>query len=47
MNVPLRQAAQALLDVGMAYEGLSNITRDHQEAVNAFREKRRPEFTGD
>jgi enoyl-CoA hydratase len=47
MNVPLRQAAQYLLDVGMAYEGLSNITRDHQEAVTAFMEKRRPNFTGD
>lgn len=46
MNVPLRQAAQALLDVGMAYEGLSNITKDHQEAVTAFMEKRRPNFTG-
>jgi len=47
MNLPLRQAAQALLDVGMAYEGLSNITKDHQEAVNAFQEKRRPTFTGE
>jgi enoyl-CoA hydratase len=47
MNVPLRQAAQALLDVGMAYEGLSNITKDHQEAVTAFMEKRRPNFTGE
>jgi len=47
MNVPLRQLAQALLDVGMAYEGLSNITKDHQEAVTAFQEKRRPAFTGD
>jgi enoyl-CoA hydratase len=47
MNVPLRQAAQSLLDVGMAYEGLSNITRDHQEAVTAFIEKRKPEFTGE
>jgi enoyl-CoA hydratase len=47
MNVPLRQLAQALLDVGMAYEGLSNITKDHQEAVTAFMEKRRPSFTGE
>lgn len=47
MNLPLRQAAQALLDVGMAYEGLSNITKDHQEAVTAFIEKRRPNFTGE
>lgn len=47
MNVPLRQLAQSLLDVGMAYEGLSNITKDHQEAVTAFLEKRRPTFTGE
>ena len=47
MNAPLRQAAHALLDIGMGYEGLSNITRDHQEAVTAFREKRKPRFTGD
>ena len=46
MNAPLRQAAHALLDIGMAYEGLSNITADHQEAVTAFREKRKPKFTG-
>lgn len=47
MNAPLRQAAHALLDIGMGYEGLSNISRDHQEAVSAFMEKRRPDFTGD
>ena len=47
MNVQLRQAAQALLDVGMAYEGLANISQDHQEAVTAFIEKRKPVFTGD
>lgn len=47
INVPLRQAAQALLDVGMAYEGLSNISKDHQEAVTAFIEKRKPSFTGE
>lgn len=47
INAPLRQAAQSLMDIGMAYEGLSNITKDHQEAVTAFREKRRPTFTGE
>lgn len=47
INLALRQAAQAALDVGMAYEGLSNITKDHQEAVNAFIEKRKPSFTGE
>jgi enoyl-CoA hydratase len=47
MNVPLRQLAQSLLDVGMAYEGMSNISKDHQEAVTAFMEKRKPVFTGE
>lgn len=47
INLPLRQAAQAALDVGMAYEGLSNITKDHQEAVTAFLEKRPPSFSGE
>jgi enoyl-CoA hydratase len=31
----------------LAYEALSNATKDHQEAVNAFREKRPPRFTGE
>jgi len=47
MNAPLRQAAHSLLDIGMGYEGLSNISRDHQEAVSAFMDKRKPSFTGD
>ena len=46
INLPLRQAAQASLDVGMAYEGLANITKDHQEAVTAFIDKRKPVFKG-
>jgi enoyl-CoA hydratase len=30
----------------MAYENVSSLTRDHQEAINAFRDKRKPEFKG-
>jgi enoyl-CoA hydratase len=47
INQPLRQLAQAALDTGMAYEGLSNISKDHAEAITAIGEKRRPTFTGE
>jgi len=46
INVPLRQMAASMMDVGMAYENVSSLTRDHQEAINAFRDKRKPEFKG-
>jgi enoyl-CoA hydratase len=36
-----------IMDTGIAYETLSNISKDHQEAVSAFREKRKPVFTGE
>jgi enoyl-CoA hydratase len=45
-NIPLRRLAHELMDASVAYEMMSNLSADHQEAVNAFREKRRPTFTG-
>jgi enoyl-CoA hydratase len=46
VNAGLKQIAHMAMDTGLAYEIASNGTRDHQEAVNAFREKRKPVFTG-
>jgi enoyl-CoA hydratase len=46
INVGLKQAVAGVLEAGAAYEMLSNQTRDHAEAVAAFREKREPNFGG-
>ncbi|MBV8062813.1 MAG: enoyl-CoA hydratase/isomerase family protein, partial [Nevskia sp.] len=47
INIGLKQLAHSVMDASMAYEALSNITRDHREAVAALTEKRKPKFTGD
>jgi enoyl-CoA hydratase len=46
-NLALKQLAHMIMDTGIAYETLSNVSKDHQEAVTAFREKRKPVFTGE
>ncbi|WP_164516601.1 enoyl-CoA hydratase-related protein [Minwuia thermotolerans] len=46
VNIGLKQLAHSIMDTSISYELMSNLTEDHQEAVNAFREKRRPNFTG-
>ncbi len=46
INIGLKQLAHAIMDVGLSYEMMSNKTEDHQEAVNSFREKRKPSFVG-
>ena len=45
-NLPLKALFHAHFDAGVAYEAMSNLSADHQEAVTAFREKRKPSFTG-
>ncbi|MEC9341150.1 MAG: enoyl-CoA hydratase-related protein [Pseudomonadota bacterium] len=46
VNVGLKQLVASVLETSIAWESVSNLTRDHQEGVNAFNEKRRPDFTG-
>jgi enoyl-CoA hydratase len=46
INIPLRQLAHSVMDLSLSLETQSNLTKDHQEAVRAFAEKRRPNFTG-
>lgn len=46
VNIGLKQLAASMMDAGMAYETLSNQTKDHRDAVAAFREKRAPGFSG-
>ena len=46
VNIPLRQLAHSMMDLSLSSETHSNLTKDHQEAVWAFAQKRRPNFTG-
>lgn len=46
LNIHLKQVAHAVMDTSIAYEALTNRSADHQEAVNAFRDRRKPVFTG-
>ena len=47
VNLVLRDIANKVMDAAIAYEITSNTTRDRQEAVAAFVEKRPPQFTGE
>ena len=46
VNIGLKQLAHSIMDASIAYETVTNSLADHQEAVSAFREKRKPKFTG-
>ena len=38
---------ESLLEISAAYQAIAHKTADHVEAVNAFVEKRKPDFSGD
>jgi enoyl-CoA hydratase len=46
VNIPLRQLAHSMMDLGLSVETQSNSSADHQEAVTAFTNKQKPNFTG-
>lgn len=45
-NIPLRALAAQLMDASVGWESVSNYLDDRKEAVEAFREKRKPNLTG-
>jgi enoyl-CoA hydratase len=44
INAPLREWAATMMDIGMSYEGLASQSADHVEAIDAFRNRRKPVF---
>ncbi len=46
-NIPLRALAAQMMDASVGWESVSNYMDDRKEAVDAFREKRAPNLTGE
>ncbi len=47
VNIGIKHLMDLILEKSFQYELVSQRSKDHQEAVSAFREKRQPHFTGD
>ena len=47
VNLALKDIANKVMDAAIAYEMISNLTDDRQEAVTAFVEKRAPNYSGE
>ena len=45
INIPLRQPANSIMDLSLSMEIQSNSSSDYQEAVTAFTNKQKPNFT--
>jgi len=46
VNKWLKEQANLIMDTGLAYEMMTFKTKDHKEAIKAFKEKRKPNFVG-
>ncbi len=47
VNLTLRDIATRVSDAAIAYEMLTNMTADRQEAVKSFVERRKPDYSGE
>ncbi len=45
-NIGLKQLAESIMDLALSLEAQSNVSEDHKEGIMAFKEKRKPRFTG-
>ena len=39
VNIALKQLAHSMMDAGLAYEALTNVSDDHRRLVKAFRDR--------
>src|SRR5205814_2827078 len=46
VNIGIKQLAHSVMDASFSYEMLTMATSDHDEAIAAFQEKRKPTFHG-